>query len=156
MPIDVVIQLMERDEFLAMKNSFNLSNEFRQKLHSYVECHKNFLGAEDSDFRHAIFFAHEQGSCQGVAFHYFYVKLSTGQCELFGLFVEPQYRSKGLGAELLAKALDLSVSLGVTFVSISLTGKNSSTGKLVANFLRKTQKYRPVVQFRVIADDKYL
>lgn len=156
MSTDVAIQQMARDEFIAMKHLFNFSVEFQQKLHSYVEYHKDFLGVEDSDFRHVILFAHERDSCQGVAFHYFHFKPTTGWCELFGLFVEPKYRSKGLGTALLTKALELSVGFGATFISVNLTEKGASTGKLAANFLCETEKYRSLVKFRVIADGQYL
>ena len=153
-PPELLIKQMDRDEFIAGMNSFDLSEEFRQKLNSYVEYHKDFLGEEDPDFRHVILFAQEGD--QGAAFHYFHFKPATGWCELFGLFVEPRYRSKGLGTILLAKALELSVGFGATLISVSFTEKGARAGKLVTNFSHETQKYHPSVKFRVIADGKYL
>lgn len=152
-PPELLIQQMDRDEFIARKNSFDLSEEFRQKLHSYVEYHKDFLAEEDSDFRHVILFVHE--GAQGAAFHYFHFKPATGRCELFGLFVEPRYRSKGLGTVLLARALELSVGFGATFISVSFTEKGAREGKLARNFFHETQKYHPSVKFRVIANGQY-
>lgn len=150
----IEVQLFDQDEFHKAMDSFDLSAEFLQSYHSYVECHLNYLEEKkiDANARHYIYLATEPRLRKGVGFSYFSFKPETRRCDLCGLYMdEVEHRSKGLGTLLLIRAVEVADQLGAIRFVIAFTEKNASKGKLYGRFVECISRY-PRIEFWVMAD----
>jgi len=150
----IEVQLFDLDEFSKSMDSFDLSAEFLQSYHSYVASHLSYLREKkiDANARHFICFVFESHSWKGAGFSYFLFKPETKRCDLCGVYVDGyDRRSHGLGALLLAKAVEAVHQLGAIRFVIAFTEEDASKGKLYSRFIECTSRY-PGMEFWVTAD----
>lgn len=152
----IEINLFDQDEFRKLMDSLDLSAEFLQAYHSYVECHMNYLDIKcmNADARHFIYLATDPNFRKGTGFSYFLFKPETKRCDLCGVYVDGvDLRSSGLGTLLLTKAVEVANQRGATLIVVAFTGKNTRNGKLFNGFMECTSHY-PGIEFWVTADGK--
>ena len=147
---------LSRDEFISDMGLFSLSDEFKDKFYQYVEYHKEFLGESDVYYEHYLLLALTPEQRLALGFSYFHIDSRTKHCELFAVYVEHEYRSKGIASTLLSEALTIAAQQQACSIRAGFTGKGIAKGKLVQSFLCRAEHFRPRIQFEIIADNKHM
>jgi GNAT superfamily N-acetyltransferase len=106
------------------------SEEYRHWFGSLVTTHLASFMWPNSNV-HRLMKARESGSSSPFAFCYYYINPDTDHCELFGLYVDPQHRSRGVATEMLLSAIAECVRNQCLSFALRFLSPKAKTGRLV-------------------------
>lgn len=109
-----------RRSFMTVADEFGFTPENAPRFVAF--CTTTERLAYQLDEQHRLMFAYlEDGEILGF---YSLLMGEVGECELGSLSVLPEYRHNGIGAELLAHAMDTARSIGCSVLRLSIVEEN--------------------------------
>lgn len=129
-----IVQLLVSDIGKVYQKS-EMTDPVRQAYESYVETHLKWLSewcANADHLKNDIHHLYLLVDDKIIGFRYFYFPSKGKYCELFAVFIDPNYRKKGFASKLIEQSIDFSNKKGITkfVVRISVDNKPYKEGLL--------------------------
>lgn len=107
-------------------------DEYRKWFNSLVTTHLKLFPWPNL-YTHRLLKSFHQDEKTPFAFLYYYSTPEGEKCELFGLYVDPEHRNRGIGSEMIHAAITDSITKKITNFNIRFISPAARTGQLVKN-----------------------
>jgi len=139
-----------------------MSEGTRKKYERFMEYHWKVLRnycphrSDQIEGMHHTLVAVDCDSDRVLGYRYFYFPVESNHCELFNVYVESNYRRKGIATSLIKNAIDISIDKGINKFTVSMAEKSVERDSLVRKYTDLSKNYCQLCQFTILYEHEVI